>query len=166
MSKLDRDFAREAGLRAKRRRAKCPDPKCRICGEERIARLVLRGYRPICGNCLADRRHDPGHDNGNRERFRIAGFPDPRCIACGEDKVWRLELDHIAGQKHDDSCAPLCCNCHAERTFMQSYQPAGGENPQNVLEVIGRFIIGIAEWFELIKEKLYEFGEYLIDLAK
>ena len=49
---------------------------------------------------------------------------------------------------------------------MQNLEPHGGEDPQNILEVIGRFIIGIAEWFELIKEKLYQFGEYLIGLAK
>ena len=49
---------------------------------------------------------------------------------------------------------------------MQSREPKGGENPQNVLEVIGRWLIAIAEWFELIKEKLYEFGEHLIGLAE
>jgi hypothetical protein len=36
------------------------------------------------------------------------------------------------------------------------------KNPANVLEVIGRWLLGIAEWFELIVEKLYYFGEYLI----
>ena len=40
------------------------------------------------------------------------------------------------------------------------------KNPANVLEVIGRWLLGIAEWFELIVEKLYYFGEYLIGLAK
>ena len=29
-----------------------------------------------------------------------------------------------------------------------------------------RWLLGIAEWFELIMERLYFFGEFLIDLAK
>ena len=49
---------------------------------------------------------------------------------------------------------------------MQSREPEGGQDPQNVFEVIGRWLLGIAEWFELIIEKLYEFGEFLISLAK
>ena len=49
---------------------------------------------------------------------------------------------------------------------MQNREPAGGDHPENVIEVIGRWLLGIAEWFELIKEKLYLFGEFLIELAK
>ena len=101
-----------------------------------------------------------------RSRLRRAGCPDPRCTVCGEGRVWRFELDHLAGQKHDDACSPLCGNCHADRTFLQSLEPSGGEDPKNVFEVIGRWLLGIAEWFELIIEKLYQFGEFLIDLAR
>jgi hypothetical protein len=49
---------------------------------------------------------------------------------------------------------------------MQGCEPPGGDNPKNVFEVIGRWLLGIAEWFELIGEKLYQFGEFLIGLAK
>jgi hypothetical protein len=80
--------------------------------------------------------------------------------------VWRLELDHLAGQKHDDACSPLCGNCHADRSFSQTLQPPGGADPGNVFEVIGRWLLGIAEWFELIVKKLYQFGEFLIGLAR
>jgi hypothetical protein len=52
-----------------------------------------------------------------------------------------------------------------ERSFMQSLEPEGGENPKNVFAVIGRWLLGIAEWLELIIEKLYQFGEFLIGLA-
>jgi hypothetical protein len=49
---------------------------------------------------------------------------------------------------------------------MQNFEPPGGENPRNVFEIIGRWLLGIAEWFELIIEKLYDFGEFLIGLAR
>jgi hypothetical protein len=101
-----------------------------------------------------------------RARFRRAGFPDPRCVICGNDCIWRLELDHVAGQRHDETVRPLCRNCHADRTFLQNLEPPGGDNPKNVFEIIGRWLLGIAEWFELIVEKLYEYGEFLINLAK
>ena len=175
MSKIDRDLAREAGIRARFRRVGYPDPVCLNCGEDRIWRLALvriadqkqsKGRRPLCRNCCADRSHDPASDAGMRERFLGAGFSDPRCVVCGEGRIWRLELDHIAGQKHDTTCSPLCANCHADRTFLQSLEPPGGENPANVFEMIGRWLLGIAEWFELIVEKLYYFAEYLIGLAK
>jgi hypothetical protein len=166
MSKLDRDLAREGALRGRLRRAGCPDPKCHVCGNTEIWHLVLSRYHPICANCLADRRRDPAAEPETRERFRRAGFPDPRCVACGEDKIRRLELDHIAGRDHDDACSPLCKNCHMERSFMQNLEPEGGEDPQNVFEVIGRWLLGIAEWFELLVEKLYLFAEFLIGLAR
>ena len=174
MSKLDRDLAREAALRVALQRAGYADPKCANCGEGRVTRLAfpwrrgepIRRHRILCRNCLADRRRDRDREPAMRERFRLAGYPDPKCVACGDDRIWHLELDHIAGEKHDDTCSPLCSNCHADRTFLQRLQPNGADNPMNVFEVIGRWLLGIAEWFELIRDKLYQFGEFLINLAK
>jgi hypothetical protein len=45
-------------------------------------------------------------------------------------------------------------------------EPAGGHNPKNVLEVIGRWMLGIAAYLGLIIDKFWEWGEYLIELAK
>jgi hypothetical protein len=174
MPKLDRDLAEEAALRTTLRRAGYADPCCAGCDEHRIRRLAIpwkkgdpiRKHRVLCRNCLADKNHDPARDAEMRERFRLAGYPNPRCVACGEAHIWRLQLDHIAGEKHDGACSPLCGNCHADRSFLQRLELKGGENPLNVFEVIGRWLLGIAEWFELIRDKLYEFGEFLINLAK
>jgi hypothetical protein len=175
MSKIDRDLAREAAIRARFRRFGFPDPMCVVCGEDCIWRLDLvriagqnqaNSRRPLCKNCRADRSHDPARDEAMSVRFLAAGFSDPRCVVCGESRIWRLELDHIAGQKHDTTCSPLCGNCHADRTFLQSLEPPGGENPTNVFEVIGRWLLGIAQWFELIVDMLWKFGEFLIGLAR
>jgi hypothetical protein len=101
-----------------------------------------------------------------RERFLAAEFADPGCVVCGEQRIWRLELDHVAGQNHDPTCSPLCGNCHADRTFLQGLEPPGGDNPKNVFEVIGRWLLGLAQYFELIVDKLWQFGEFLIELAR
>jgi len=174
MSKAERELAREAALRARFRRAGYPDPICAGCREHRIVRLVfpwkrgeeIRKDRVLCRNCLANKKHDPALDKGMRERFRKAGFPQPKCALCSESRIWCLELDHIAGQKHDQACWPLCCNCHAERSFLQSLEADGCDDPKNPLEVIGRWLLGITEWLELIIDKLYQYGNFLIDLAK
>jgi len=109
---------------------------------------------------------DLKREAATRTRRRRTGFPDPRCVICGDDHPWRLQADHIAGQKHDKTTRLLCANHHADRTFAQSLEPPGGENPKNVFEVIGRWLLGIAEWFELIMEKFYLFGDFLIGLAR
>lgn len=174
MSKAERELAREAALRARFLRAGHPDPACAVCGEGWIVRLAfpwkrgeeIRKHRVLCRNCLADKKHDPALDQGMRERLQQAGFPNPKCALCPESRIWCLELDHLAGRKHDNTCWPLCCNCHEERNFVQRLEPGGCDNPQNQFEVIGRWLLGIAEWLELIIDKLYEFGEYLINRAK
>lgn len=176
MSKINRYLAREAAIRARFRRAGCADPVCQACGEQHVWRLVhaevgrmRKGIWPLCYNCDADRRRDPVRDPEMRDRFRQAGFPEPRCPICGDDRIWRLQLDHIAGDKNDDTCWPLCGNCHADRTFaQQTLEPGDADpaNPKNVFEVIGRWLLGIAEWLELIVDKLWQFGKFLIDLAR
>src|SRR6266702_1031508 len=100
-----------------------------------------------------------------RGRLRQLGCADPVCLVCGEDKPWRLERDHSAGRKHDGHLEVLCRNHHADRTFHQRLEPAGGEDPKNVFEVIGRWMLGIAAYLELIIDKLWQWGEYLISLA-
>jgi hypothetical protein len=87
-------------------------------------------------------------------------------VVCAEKRIWCLQLDHVAGLKYDDICSPLCRNCHADRTFLQGLEPPEGENPTNVFEVIGRWLLGIATYFEMLIEKLWQFGEFLIELAR
>jgi hypothetical protein len=101
-----------------------------------------------------------------RGKLRELGSPAPVCLVCGEDKPWRLERDHSAGRKHDGHLEVLCRNHHADRTFRQMLEPTGGNNPKNVLEVIGKWMLGIAGYLGLIIDKFWEWGEYLIELAK
>jgi hypothetical protein len=60
----------------------------------------------------------------------------------------------------------LCRNHHADRTFQQKLEPLGGENPKNAFEVIRRWLLGIAVYLELLLEKLWVFGEFLIEYAR
>ena len=101
-----------------------------------------------------------------RQKYRALGFANPQCFSCPEDAIECLELDHVAGQKHDDQVWTLCKNCHAKRTLLQHLEPRGGADPRNPLEVIGRWLLGISEYFEMLIPNLRRFAEFLINLAK
>ena len=50
-----------------------------------------------------------------------------------------------------------CCSTWSHRR---------GDNPRNPLEVIGRWLLGISEYFEMLIPNLRRFAEFLINLAK
>jgi hypothetical protein len=101
-----------------------------------------------------------------RQKLAALGFPDWQCLFCPENSVECVQFDHVAGQKHDDQVWPICKNCHAKRTLLQRMEPSSGENPRNVFEVIGRWLLGIVEYFEMLIPNLRRFGEFLLHLAK
>jgi hypothetical protein len=109
---------------------------------------------------------DLKHEALIRGKLRELGSPAPVCLVCGEDKPWRLERDHSAGRKHDGHMEILCRNHHADRTIQQMLEPAGGNNRKNVLEVIGRWLLGIAQYLQSLIDKFWLFGEFLIEIAR
>jgi hypothetical protein len=102
-----------------------------------------------------------------RERRRQSalerlGTNDPRCIFCGEAD-WRvLEKHHIAGQAYDDFTCIHCRNCHRKQSDRQKDHPGPTGAPLGLSEAVGRFLLGVADFFELLIEKLREFGNALI----
>jgi hypothetical protein len=74
-----------------------------------------------------------------------------------------LELHHIAGRAFDDETVPVCRNCHARLTDHQRdhspAKPAGG-----FVESIRRFLLGLADLFEMLVKRLREFATSLADL--
>jgi hypothetical protein len=103
---------------------------------------------------------------GRRKKLKALGIQTEVCIGCASDDISTFELDHVAGRKHHDQLWPLCEECHMERTSMLSEQPRPTENPRNVFELIGRWLLGKGEYFELMIRYLRKFGEFLIELAR
>ncbi len=103
--------------------------------------------------------------NRNRKK-RLPGIHNEVCLGCANDLDSSKEDDHMAGRKHDDIVWPLCQPCHHTRSEYQREQPKPSGNPRNVFAVIGRWLLSIAEYFELMCDTLRKFGEYLIELAK
>ena len=101
-----------------------------------------------------------------RRKFDAAGIYIHVCVTCPQDDPLCLTFEHLAGQKHDDAVTLVCMNCKAERDCYQREEPKPSDNPRNVFEVIGRWLLGMASYFEILAANLHRFGEFLINLAK
>jgi len=101
-----------------------------------------------------------------RRKFNRLGIEHHVCVICGEGEVLKLIVDHIAGRAYSEAVALICENCDCVRTADQRCDPTAGPNPENVFEVIGRWLCGLATYFEMLADTLRTFGEFLINLAK
>ena len=93
------------------------------------------------------------------------GTNNPRCL-CGEDDWRTLEKHHVAGQAYDDFICIQCRNCHRKLSDQQKDHPDTTGEPIGLPETIGRFLLGLADFFELLIEKLREFGTALIESVR
>ena len=93
---------------------------------------------------------------------RRLGLPDARCRVCGEDYAGCLEQHHIAGRTNHDETHPLCRNCHRKASDLQRDHPHQITVPPSFLEVVGHYLIGLADMLRLVAESLVQFGRGLI----
>ena len=93
------------------------------------------------------------------------GCEDPSCVLCGERDPHSVELHHLGGQAYDDTTGPVCRNCHRKLSDLQKdHPPQIGDSPCSN-ERVGHFLLGLADLFLLLVEKLREFGTALIERA-
>jgi hypothetical protein len=100
------------------------------------------------------------------KKERLSGIHNEVCLGCGCDLAQGKEDDHMIGGKHGDLVWPLCSACHHKRSELQREEPPPTDHPRNVLEIIGRWLLSAAEYFELMCDTLRRFGEFLIGLAR
>lgn len=91
----------------------------------------------------------------------------PVCLTCGFNRdLAALHYSHIAPRKFHDDGGAQCLNCHAafsdaERAFPYSPQT---QNPQ--MEIIGRYLMALAEWMTKIAQTIAAFGAWLLNQAE
>lgn len=101
-----------------------------------------------------------------QNRLEKLGSNNPVCIICAEHD-WRcLEEHHIAGQHYDEVLSIICRNCHRKLSDDQKDHPVKIQETPITLENIGHLLIGLADLFALLVEKLHEYGQHLIETAK
>jgi hypothetical protein len=107
----------------------------------------------------------PTSEERHRRALQRPGTDHPVCCECGETYVHCLERDHVAGQHFGEETAILCRNCHRKRTDAQKDHPDPLSKQPSMLERIGHFLMGLADFFKLLSGSLTEFGKYLINRA-
>ena len=100
------------------------------------------------------------------KKERLSGIHNEVCLGCGCDLAHGKEDDHMIGRKHGDLVWPLCLPCHHKRSELQQEEPTPSDTWRNAFEVIGRWLLSVAEYFELMCDTFRRFGEYLIELAR
>jgi len=102
-------------------------------------------------------------EDRKQQQLRRLGTQNPSCVACGESDPAVLELHHIAGRKHSDDVAIVCANHHRKLSNKQhDHAPQGSRAPVGQMGIIGRYLQGLADLFELIAKALRSFGKWLI----
>jgi hypothetical protein len=91
---------------------------------------------------------------------------DPRCTTCPETHFNCFEKHHIAGKRYDDLTACECLNCHAKLTALQKGHPPSVDGDPTWEEIIGRFLMGLADFFDVLIETLRQYGNQLIEHAR
>lgn len=103
-------------------------------------------------------------------RERVAkkrlGTPNPKCAACGFNDRTCLEAHHVAGQAYDPTKVITCRNCHRRLSDWQKDHPEKLEAIPSFDEQLAHFLLGLADFFELLVEKLREFARQLFDQLK
>jgi len=107
----------------------------------------------------------------NRERrkqraLERLGSKNPRCVVCGFDDPLALELHHIVGRGFGDEVVPVCRNCHRRLSDWQKDHSIGPAKPDSDLEPIRRFLLGLADLFEMLVKRLREFATKLAALDR
>jgi len=105
------------------------------------------------------------HDSVARQERakRRLGTRNPVCCLCRETD-WRcMEAHHIAGQAHHDNTVQICRNCHRKLSDAQKDHPATFADPKSMPEIIGYYLLGLADLLVLLVERLTEFGKWLIE---
>jgi hypothetical protein len=107
----------------------------------------------------------PDTEDRLEQRYRKLGTRNPSCVCCGHDDPLALELHHIAGQKHNDDLSIVCRNCHRRLSDQQLDHTEDVPGQDTTLATIGHYLMGLADLFRMLADRLVEFGKHLIALA-
>jgi hypothetical protein len=110
----------------------------------------------------AQKRRELAREKRRQSALERLGTQTPRCPLCGETD-WRVfDNHHVAGVAYDDFTARLCRNDHRKVSDSQKDHPQQKGEPPSLIEAVGHFLLGLADFFEELFKKLREFGEALL----
>lgn len=114
----------------------------------------------------ADKKKAIAEERRHQAALERLGTNNPRCTLCAEDD-WRcIERHHIAGRKYDSATVLICRNCHRKLSDPQKDHPEQINSPSELLEIVGHFLLVLADFFAELIVKLREFGNALIERTR
>jgi hypothetical protein len=101
-----------------------------------------------------------------RRQRRLNSLNDdhPVCAGCGENDRRILERHHIAGRRFGEDTVLVCRNCHGRETYEQAGHPGPTSPDPGSLERLAHFLLGLADFFRLLADRLAEFARMLLDV--
>jgi hypothetical protein len=106
----------------------------------------------------------PPNDRERRLQLRLEylGTNNPRCIHCGEDDPFCLELHEPGGSDFSDLSSIECRNCHRKLEDPRKDHPKQLLKPPSDIEAIAHLLYGLADWFQLLILHLRKHADTLI----
>jgi hypothetical protein len=101
-----------------------------------------------------------------QRRLENLGTNDPRCLHCGEDDPFCLELHEPGGREFCDISVIECRNCHRKLEDLRNDHPKRLSKPPTDLECIAHFLLGLADWLQLLVGRLREFAAVLLERVR
>jgi hypothetical protein len=101
------------------------------------------------------------HERRLQLRFEYLGTNNPRCVHCGEDDPFCLELHEPGGRAFSDLSVIECRNCHRKLENGRNDHPKQLEKPPTDTERLIHFLHGLADWFALLIVHLRQFADAL-----
>lgn len=99
--------------------------------------------------------------------YRRLRTRNPICLHCGYgNHPAAMELAHIAPRKFHDDAGVLCANCHREMSDPEKDLPYAPQSINPQMEIIGRYLLALSEWFRRIAETIAAFGAWLLHQAE
>lgn len=112
-------------------------------------------------------KRELARERRKQSRLDQLGTDRPICSHCLESD-WRcLELHHLSENQTTEDCSIECRNCHRKLSDDQKDHPSIDKNhAPSMIERIGYYLLGLADFFRLLVDSLTQFGHLLIDYAR
>ena len=99
--------------------------------------------------------------------YRRLGTHNPICVGCGfSGSPHALELAHVAPRAFHDDVGILCSNCHRAQSDSEKDYPYQPQSDNPLMETIGRYLLRVSEFLQMIAKRLSEFGHWLLEQSE
>jgi hypothetical protein len=98
-----------------------------------------------------------------QRRLEALGTNNPRCIHCGEDDPFCLEVHELGGREFSDHSTIECRNCHRKLEDRRKDHPQQLSPSPSTDESLAHILYGIADALKLLAEFICKCADRLLE---